>query len=681
MEFVRAVYEKYKNIIENVLFTAFLFVYPLIKINQGLDVADTTYSLANFQYFGQMKGTWMVATFLANTVGSLLMRLPFGGTLIGMNFYTSLVQSATALVVYLALRRRMPAPLLFFGEVMALGLCWCPSTILYNYLTYFLMTAGILFLFRGLTENLKKQRLCFVAAGVCLGANVAVRMPNVVQAVFILAVWYGIIIINNENRQSVMNGAAARRMTGGGQAAVPWEQLVQATVWCLAGYVLGFGIPFAVICIRYGFSAYPDMVTTMFAMTEQAADYKPASMLTGMFGDYIQGLYWMVFAGICMAAAGLALLVRRRLYGAEGNNELRNFGEREKYVGEGKREDDFSGRRNGYKITGVMIKAGYAALLLLLLRFYWGRGMFTFHYYEHDYRSIYYPTVMFLLVTVYLCVYCLCAKRIGREQKILATFVLLQTFVTPLGSNNKLQPVINNLFLIAPFTLWVLYRLWTGKESDDSRTDVIKNDDLGGQENDTGMCRDRKMLWAVPCAMLLVFVFVQSVGFHREFVFQDGIWGEPRNTKVTIPQKAAGIYTNMENGVFLKELALFIQEERLSGREAITYGELPGLHYLLDMPSALSTAWPDLDSYRMAEYKRDLVALEDRIAAGGESPVIIVSTPVAAYLSDDGEAIVWFGVDMEVMAADEKLRLLAELMQKYGYTEVFGNARYVVYRN
>ena len=82
----------------------------------------------------------------------------------------------------------------------------------------------------------------------------------------------------------------------------------------------------------------------------------------------------------------------------------------------------------------------------------------------------------------------------------------------------------------------------------------------------------------------------------------------------------------------------------------------------------------------MTEYERDLTALEEKIKAGKEGPVIIVSSPVAAYWSDDGEAISWFGVDMEKMAADEKQRMLADFVRDYGYTECFGNARYVVYR-
>lgn len=590
-------------------------LYPLLTVNQGLDVADTTYSLTNFQYFGSMDGTWMVATFLANVTGWLLMHLPFGKTLLGMYFYTSLVQSVTALSVYFGLRKRMPAPLLFLGEFIALGLCWCPSTILYNYLTYLLMTAGILFLYHGICG---RKPLYFVAAGICLGANVAVRMPNVAQAAFILAVWYGIVINGRKNTEK-----------GSGL----WTALFRETGWCLLGYGIGFGTPLVVICVRYGVSAYPDMVYTMFAMTDQAVDYKPASMMTGMFGDYARGLYWFLFAVVCMALGWLLFTVREKI---------------------AVKKSGASGKNVGFVCGGI-----YAALFLILLRFYWGRGMYTFRYYEHDYRSMYYPTVLFLLVTIYLCGYCLFAKKIGFEKKILAVLLLLQIFVTPLGSNNALSPIINNLFLAAPFTLWVSYECVCARRQEKAW--------------------EKTAVWAMPLTMLVLFVLVQSIGFHKNFVFQDGIWGEPRDRKVELPKKAAGIYTNRENGALLQELALFMQQEHLSGREMITYGELPGLHYLLDMPSALSTAWPDLDSYRMAEYRRDLEALAERIAAGEEPPVIVLSSSVAAYLSDDGEAMGWFDVDMEAMAADEKIQILAQWLGAYGYTEQYGDARYVVY--
>lgn len=660
------VYRKYQKLIENALFPAVLLFYPFLTVNQGIDVADSTYSLTNFQYFGSMDGTWMVATFLSNVAGWFLMRLPFGDTLLGIKIYTTLVQAALALMVYFGLRKRIPAPLLFMGEFLALGLCWCPSTVLYNYLTYFLMTAAILLIYRGLTSGkdsalCKKQWLYLTAAGICLGANVAVRMPNVVQAAFILVVWYGIVLAGRRRDQEAA-----------GRTALPWRALIGATGWCLLGYVIGFGVPLAVICLRYGVSAYPDMVTTMFAMTEQAVDYKPTSMLTGMFGDYGRGLYWLAFAAVCGAAAGFAFFVRERLYGA---------GEKDRRGGRktGKHDAVDRGRTaewDVYRITGVIIKSAYIMLLLVLLRFYWGRGMFHFRYYQYGNGSIYYPAVLLLIAMIVAALLSLAGKKVCAEQKILAALVLGQIFLTPLGSNNDLYPIINNLFVAAPFLLWAAWGRYASRHAEDGDADLAAD----RRKRDRERAAVYDFVWFAPVVFLTVFVTVQSIGSHANFVFQDGIYGEERNTRVRMPRKAAGVYTTLENGALLEELSAYIQEAGLSGREAITYGELPGLPYLLDMPPALSTGWPDLESYRMTEYTRDMAALEEKMGEGREPPVIIVSSSVAAYWSDDGEAINWFGVDTETMDKDEKQRILWDFVGEYGYEETFGNARYVVYR-
>lgn len=625
-------YGRYKNFIENLLFPALLFLYPFLRICQGLDVADSTYSLANFQYFGEMKGTWMVATFLANVWGNLLMHLPFGGTIVGMNCYTAVVQSAMALMTYQAFRRKMPAPLVFLGEMLALGLCWSPSVILYQNLTYFFMTAGLLLLYRGLT-GAGAAWPYFASAGLCLGANVAVRMPNVLDAAFILVVWYGIVLHQKHNGRCDITEAEKPTLT--------WS-LAASTGWCLLGYLAGFGLPFLAICLRYGVSAYPDMVRTLFAMTEQATDYKPSSMLTGMFGGYGKGLYWLMFAGLCMAVTGFALFVREKLYGVEKNAGHKEENGTDVLSGGGTAEWDV------YKITGVIIKAGYMLLLLVLLRFYWGRGMFDFRYY--DYNSIYDPTVLLLLITIGTAACCLMKRDMAPEKKILAAAVLLEIFLTPLGSNNKLYPIINNLFLVLPFLFWAAY---------DAKPSFLRQ---------------------FPLIGLVALVLVQSIGFHSAFAYNDGMFGEPRDMQAVLPEKAAGVWTNRERGMLLEELVRFVKEEDLTGREVISYGELPGLSYLLDMPPALSTAWPDLTSYRMEEYLRDMEIVEEQSRAGKELPVVIVSTPVAAYLSDDGEAIAWFGVDMEACAADEKLQILGEFLGEHGYAECFGNGGYVVYR-
>ncbi|MDE7019244.1 MAG: hypothetical protein K2P65_17015 [Lachnospiraceae bacterium] len=599
MEKIARLYQKYRNYIEDGLFLVFLAFYPLTKINQGLDITDTCYSLGNAQYFPTAKGTWMTATYLANAVGWLLMQLPQGDTLRGMYFYTGLLVSGMALISYFALRKKIPAWIVFIGELAAVSLCWAPTTVLYQYLTYFLMGAGMLLLYGGICTERTRGRIrfcCLFGAGICLGANVAVRMPNVVQAAFILVLWY----------------AAYRRKEA-------FTDTCRETLVCMAGYLTGFGIPLLCICLQYGFTAYPDMVRTMFAMTDKAVDYKPSAMITGMFTDYITGLYWLAFAGAC---AGILYVLYRV------------------------KEAVFPQKHNwlyGLACVGIC---------LVLVRFYWGRGMFNFAY--NEYRSIYQWAVLFLLVAIASAVWLFCNKRSRIEDNALALLILLAIFLTPLGSNNILYPIINNLFLVAPFTLWICYS-WFVKTR--------------------GILRHWP--WKSMLVMIIGMLLAQGIGFHTQFAFSDGIWGEKRDTLLSVMPKTAGIYTNRENAELFEELGAFAEERQFAGKEVILYGKIPGLSYLLDMPTAISSAWPDLDSYRLMEMKQDMEAVELKMDVS--RPVVIVASGIAAYKGEDAKAYEWFGVDVEAYDADEKLGILLQFLDDYGYEETFCNMRYAVY--
>lgn len=597
MRSIRKFYEKYHNYIENNLFVIILAFYPLLKINQGLDVSDTLYSLVNFQYFPSADGTWMAATYLSNVVGYFLMQLPKGNTLLGMNFYTGLFVSLIALIFYFALRKKMPAWIVFAGEILAVSLCWCPTVILYNYLTYLFMGAGILLLYRGICLEQSKTRFCMLLfAGICLGANVTVRMPNVVQAVFILALWYGALLQKK-----------------------PLGRTIKDTFVCLIGYLAGFGIPLLTICIKYGVHAYPDMIKDLFAMTDKATDYKPTSMLEGMFGDYADGLIWMAFAVLCIIFLYVVYRVKMKIM-PHGGLRL-------------------------YQLLCVFTG-------LVLVRFYWGRGMFDLRYYW--YSSIFWWAVLFLLMAAVCAVSLLIDKRRRAEDKIMALLILLQMFVTPLGGNNKLYPIINNLFLAAPFTIWVCSGWFAAGK------------------------KEIHFSWKCICVIFGMMLMVQSLGFHTQFVFQDGIWGEKRDTLAADIPKAAGIYTNKENEKMLSELVKYAKEEGLTGREVILYGEIPGISYLLDMPAAISTSWPDLDSYRLERFYQDMETVTDNMET--ERPIVIVSSAIAAYKGEDAEAYEWFGVDTEGYDADEKLAALLTFLDAYGYEETFCNMRYAVYQ-
>ncbi len=169
----------WEGILFGIICPLFLALYPMRHINWGLDLWDTGYNYSNFQYMGteHMDNMWLFSTYLATAVGSFLQKLPFAGTLVGMNFYTGLFVSALALTGYWFCIKKlhMPAWIAFLGEVAAVCLCWCPTALLYNYLTYVLFLAGCLFLYQGLS---REKNGLLVAAGICLGTNGSLGIWN-----------------------------------------------------------------------------------------------------------------------------------------------------------------------------------------------------------------------------------------------------------------------------------------------------------------------------------------------------------------------------------------------------------------------------------------------------------------------------------------------------------------------
>ena len=180
--------QKVKKIIY-VLFLILLAAYPLRHIWLGVEVTDGGYSAGNFRFLEHMNPMWLFSTYLANVTGHFLTELPGGDRLMGLNFYTALFISATAVILYLFFTRvvRMEKGTAFFGEILAVSLCWCPTTILYNYMTYFLFDAAIVSLYMGLV---REKRVLMFGAGILLGMNVLVRFPNLTEAALIFSLWY-----------------------------------------------------------------------------------------------------------------------------------------------------------------------------------------------------------------------------------------------------------------------------------------------------------------------------------------------------------------------------------------------------------------------------------------------------------------------------------------------------------
>lgn len=389
------------------IFPLILLLYPLRHIYWGLDLWDTGYNYANFRYMGleHMDSMWLFATYLSNLTGHFLTMLPGGHTLFFMNLYTGLFVSFLSLLSYYFLTKRMrfPAWVVFAGELAAVSLCWCPTALLYNYLTYVLFLAGIIFLYEGLSQE---RNSFLVLAGVMLGSNVFVRFSNLPEAGLIVAAWvYGFI--------------ARKKM----------KKVLQETGWCVLGYMGAVFFWLGLISVRYGFSNYVKGIKRLFAMTEVATDYKAVSMLYKIFFGYVDNFYW-VSRILVFALPGIAICFLLP---------------------------------KGWKwIKGVVCAAAAAACAVWLYGSRDAAGNRNFCDLRFDeYSSMLKPGILFLILALFVCLVRIFAKRTDKKEKLFAGLVFLSVLITSIGSNNGLLPGINNLFLAAPYVLWSIYRFCT----------------------------------------------------------------------------------------------------------------------------------------------------------------------------------------------------------------------------
>ncbi len=588
---------KTTNRIERYLIPIILGLMPLINFNQGVDYIDSMYSPGNFVFFKQMKGTWVVATFLANAIGHLFTLLPGGGTYIGIRIYTSLVISAIALMSYFTLRKRMPWYIAAVGETIAICLCWCPTTILYNYLTYLFMAIGLIFLYKGLTEE---KALFLVTAGLSLGINLFVRFPNIVETGFILAVWvYGFL--------------KKKKFT----------KVLLETLWCLLGYVIGAGLVMGIIVMLYGFDAYINMITSLFGMTGDNASYKPIQMVMAVLRELRLGLKWPLI----MAAPVVILAIAMR----------------------------FAKGKTADILRWVSLLAMPATIFFCMKL-----GMFNRDY--NSYQSIMGPAVTFVIIAIGISIIKIFSKKTDADTKLVYGLILLCIAITPLGSNNALFPVYNNLFLICPIILMAIWK------------------EVGRYKNSIVALPAKTMVVG-----LVLVLLIQSVCFDATFAFRGNRYGTERDDFVLYNGILYGNTTNTERVKNIEELTAYWNDNKAD--RVLLLGNIPGVSYFLNVPTAIPTSWPDLGSYSYDTYNKDMKELEARIAEKGEElPTIILSFGANAVITDDKEAQEWFNENKEdgegyldVMLSDPKYSDMRNFIKKYGYEMQLRNEKFVVY--
>ena len=530
-------------------------------------------------------GMWFYATFLANQAGRLLMALPGGSGLLAMNLKAALLISVTVLFAYDTLKRLMPGWMVFLGEMLAVAVFWCPVTILYNSLSYVFLAFACLCLFRAVNSVPHSGRW-YLIAGIFLGLNLFVRFSNAMQALLILAVWA------EEHFSERSFGRAA-----------------EDTILCIVGYFLGAGSMLLWIAAGYGIDSYVEGIEQLFTM---GGDYTLPEMLTVTLEAYGTAMMWAFFmlawvmAGIILQK--LPILKKRR------------------------------------KVKYIVYCAGIA----VLFRFYWGRGMFTVNY--QDYWCMFNWMMLFVIVSVVVDVICLMGGyRASSDERFLAAVSLILILILPFGSNNYTFPILLELFVIAPFTLWMFRRIWQEHRREAGH-----------------------FPWYSMGIVLLVTVLVQGGLFHICYSFRDGTDGTKRTARITAIPSAEGMLTTPENKEELEGVYTYLQEEELTGRALVSYGTAPGLNYLFGMRAGLSSTWPDLSSFLSeSRFAKELRELSGVALAGHKEalPVVILHRTEA-----DGEEI-----DTDQTSQEgRKGRLLLDYLEETGYMTAYETAHYIV---
>lgn len=587
-------FQKVKKLAANILFPLILLLFPLLKAGQGIDLLDTGYSLGNYQFFGQVGGVWTLLTFLSNVTGFLLTRLPMGGTMLGMKVYTSLIVSMMALLGYRFFKTKMPSWMAFLGEIAAISFCWCPTVILYNYLTYFLFLLGAILLFRGLAGC---RPVCLLLAGIVLGLNAFVRFPNnILEVMLIVAVWY--------------YGALKKKT---------FKEVARETGICIAGYLAAFLVVFLALSFSYGADTLGNMITGVFGMTESASDYTLSEMLLAIADAYFHGFQWMLYMIICVLP-GIPFLIIRK----------------ERFLS--------------------LRKVIYCVCIPVLFWVLGKWGMYNFKYYQKE--SALQWGAVFLLVALAEVIWMLFTRMLDDEWRLIGCIAFVIILITPLGSNNHIWPVLNNLFLIAPIVFWMVYRL--------ARWGRTYLDATG-----------KVPLFPVKAMLsgILIAFFIQALGIGCHYVFMDGEMGGERIYKVAENQVLRGMYTTEMNAETLEEISAFMMENstEYADKKLILYGNIPGLAYYLNKPPAISTTWADLDTSSLGQLKEELQEISER-------PLVILTPKLAAYLSGDDKAMAWWGADVEELAQDEKLKAIQSFMEEGAYTQVFANEAFAIYQ-
>lgn len=603
-----------------------LFLYPFRKIHLGLDLWDTGYNLSNFEYMGltNMDPMWLFSTYLSNAIGHLMSLLPYGHTLLGMNFYTSFVPAIMAVAGYLFFTREIKVPswLAFIGEYAALALCWAPTTTLYHYLTYFVIGASCMLLYRGLKEN---EALTIGISGALCGLGIFVRFSNLPQFSLLLAIWmYGVF----EFRDAYVDGDKVKMPS----RVEAFKKTMVRGFWFILGYGVAFLVFFIYLGIRYGFVDYIEAIKELFTISDNAAGYGAKDMIKALIVSYINRdmIFW-ISRMLVIAAGGGAIYFCTVFLAKKYGNPVTV-----------KRAEDPVAKR--ILMAGRVLGAIASSCAVVFL--YNNKVVSTVY---TEYWCVFNLTNIMMFFALGCGLFVIFFGKCNADERLLATLAVYSQLISAIGGNNGQYYTYNNMFFWFPVMLIVVFNLLKYHKY--------------------------PWLYGLKCVMtgVILYFLVNSTLFGMEFSFTEGCAGSsaPRTASVSENRVLSGIRMSEDKAESFRNLTALVEADSLSERELITFGYIPGVHFYLQMAPAFNP-WPDLQSYtkekmssKLNEIARSIEDSESGAEVGKyyERPVVILCVSGNAATSTD----------------EEKWKLIYNFLEREDYKLVYSDENFEVY--
>jgi hypothetical protein len=259
-----------------------------------------------------------------------------------------------------------------------------------------------------------------------------------------------------------------------------------------------------------------------------------------------------------------------------------------------------------------------------------------------EFFSMYKWVTVYLLMVIILCIWALISKKPSEDLKLWSVFVLVTIFITPLGSNNGLYPIINNLFVVAPISVLLLDEF----------------------------CSNNLFAIKATITCVMICIFVSSLLFGINFVFHDYASTGSKRESISLKCDSAanGLLTTKEKKENLEALDSFLYDNGLNDKTLITFGDIPTLSYIFNMKSAIYTTWLDLDSNSLSRLETDLTAIGKLQSL--DKPIIIFGKESIDGMTDEAK----------FEYRKNKLKELENFIAENNYINVFENNEYTVYQ-